>query len=181
MQRASELIGSRQPTGAPYASIPWRYPRTVTQAFRAGPDSSQQHQLMFNAFAGAEDRVAAHGDHDVGTCRIWPIPPPRWPQARRSASLSHKGLTRPASGKPELGLPTPVPAMAWEELRQLEGIRRQAAGAGLVAYAFDHPDYYPSHDAVEKAFGELLARTPQGLRVFACGNSARGTSGDRCP
>ena len=52
---------------------------------------------------------------------------------------------------------------------------------GLVAYAFDNPDYYPSQDAVEKAFGELLARTPQGLRVFACGNSARGTSGDRCP
>jgi len=75
MQRASEIIGSRQPTGAPYASIPGRYPRTVTQAFRAGPDSSQQHQLMFNAFAGAEDRVAAHGDHDVGTCWIWPIPP----------------------------------------------------------------------------------------------------------
>ncbi|MGO9191726.1 MAG: hypothetical protein ACLP8X_25170 [Streptosporangiaceae bacterium] len=62
--------------------------------------------------------------------------------------------------------------MAWEELRQLEGIRRQAAGAGLVAYAFDHPDYYPSQDAVEKAFGELLARTLPGARVFACGNSA---------
>jgi hypothetical protein len=54
--------------------------------------------------------------------------------------------------------------MAWEELRQLEGIRRQAAGAGLVAYAFDHLDYYPSQDAVEKAFGELLARTPPGAR-----------------
>ena len=61
--------------------------------------------------------------------------------------------------------------MAWEELRQLEGIRRQAAEPA-VAYAFDHPDDYPSHDAVEKAFGELLARTPPGARVFACGNSA---------
>ena len=77
--------------------------------------------------------------------------------------------------------PSPVPPVSPDRFRQLEGIRRQAAGAGLVAYAFDNPDYYPSQDAVEKAFGELLARTPQGLRVFACGNSARGTSGDRCP
>ena len=37
---------------------------------------------------------------------------------------------------------------------------------------FDHPDYYPSQDAVEKAFGELLAHTPPAARVFACGDSA---------
>jgi UDP-N-acetylmuramate--alanine ligase len=36
---------------------------------------------------------------------------------------------------------------------------------------FDHPDYYPSQDAVEKAFSELLAHTPRGARVFACGDS----------
>ena len=36
---------------------------------------------------------------------------------------------------------------------------------------FDHPDYYPSQDAVEKAFSELLAHTPPGARVFACGDS----------
>ncbi len=36
---------------------------------------------------------------------------------------------------------------------------------------FDHPDYYPSQDAVEKAFGELLVHTPPGARVFACGDS----------
>ena len=33
MQRASEIIGSRRPAGVPYASIPGRYPRPVTQAF----------------------------------------------------------------------------------------------------------------------------------------------------
>ena len=37
---------------------------------------------------------------------------------------------------------------------------------------FDHPNYYPSRDAVEKAFGELLAYTPPAARVFACGDSA---------
>jgi UDP-N-acetylmuramate--alanine ligase len=37
---------------------------------------------------------------------------------------------------------------------------------------FDHPDYYPSQDAVEKAFGELLAHTPAAAQVFACGDSA---------
>lgn len=37
---------------------------------------------------------------------------------------------------------------------------------------FDHPDYYPSQDAVEKAFGELLAHTPPSAKVFACGDSA---------
>ena len=36
---------------------------------------------------------------------------------------------------------------------------------------FDHPDYYPSQDAVEKAFSELLAHIPPGARVFACGDS----------
>ena len=36
---------------------------------------------------------------------------------------------------------------------------------------FDHPDYYPSQDAVEKAFSELLTHTPPGARVFACGDS----------
>ena len=36
---------------------------------------------------------------------------------------------------------------------------------------FDHPDYYPSQDAVEKAFSELLAHIPHGARVFACGDS----------
>jgi UDP-N-acetylmuramate--alanine ligase len=36
---------------------------------------------------------------------------------------------------------------------------------------FDHPDYYPSQDAVEKAFSELLVHTPPGARVFACGDS----------
>lgn len=47
-------------------------------------------------------------------------------QARLSATLLHEGLTRPAAGKPRLGLPTPAQAMAWEELRQLDGIRRLA-------------------------------------------------------
>jgi UDP-N-acetylmuramate--alanine ligase len=37
---------------------------------------------------------------------------------------------------------------------------------------FDHPDYYPSQDAVEKAFGELIAHTPAGARIFGCGDSA---------
>jgi len=37
---------------------------------------------------------------------------------------------------------------------------------------FDHPDYYPSQEAVEKTFGELLAHTPPAARVFACGDSA---------
>jgi UDP-N-acetylmuramate--alanine ligase len=37
---------------------------------------------------------------------------------------------------------------------------------------FDHPDYYPSQDAVEKAFSELLVHTPPSARVVACGDSA---------
>jgi UDP-N-acetylmuramate--alanine ligase len=37
---------------------------------------------------------------------------------------------------------------------------------------FDHPDYYPSQDAVEKAFQELVAHTPRGARIFGCGDSA---------
>jgi UDP-N-acetylmuramate--alanine ligase len=37
---------------------------------------------------------------------------------------------------------------------------------------FDHPDYYPSQDAVEKAFEELVAHTPPGARIFGCGDSA---------
>jgi UDP-N-acetylmuramate--alanine ligase len=37
---------------------------------------------------------------------------------------------------------------------------------------FDHSDYYPSQDAVEKAFSELLTHIPPGARVFACGTRA---------
>jgi UDP-N-acetylmuramate--alanine ligase len=37
---------------------------------------------------------------------------------------------------------------------------------------FDHPDYYPSQDAVEKAFGEMLVHVPPSARVVACGDSA---------
>ena len=42
---------------------------------------------------------------------------------------------------------------------------------------FDHPDYYPSQEAVEKAFGELLAHTPArrtGLRLRRLSRSAGG-------
>ena len=51
---------------------------------------------------------------------------------------------------------------------------------------FDHPDYYPSQDAVEKAFGELLAHTQRGLdadnaivgvRAAANGNDLAGGAG----
>jgi UDP-N-acetylmuramate--alanine ligase len=37
---------------------------------------------------------------------------------------------------------------------------------------FDHPDYYPSQDAVEKAFSELLTCAPPAAYVVACGDSA---------
>jgi UDP-N-acetylmuramate--alanine ligase len=37
---------------------------------------------------------------------------------------------------------------------------------------FDHPDYYPSQEAVEKAFGELVGHTPGAARIFGCGDSA---------
>jgi UDP-N-acetylmuramate--alanine ligase len=36
---------------------------------------------------------------------------------------------------------------------------------------FDHPDYYPSQDAVEKAFSELVSHTPPTAHIFACGDS----------
>jgi hypothetical protein len=48
----------------------------------------------------------------------------------------------------------------------------QLAQLVITNVDFDRPDYYLSQDAVEKAFGELLAHTPPGAAVFACGDSA---------
>ena len=52
------------------------------------------------------------------------------------------------------------------------GVRAPVRPAGDYQHRLRSSGLLPVQDAVEKAFGELLAHTPPAARVFACGDSA---------
>ena len=87
-------------------------------------------------------------------------------QARRSAVLLHQGLTRPDGGTPKLGLPTPAQAAVWEELRQLDGIRREALRRDQDA-ARRHPGREPERWTLSgyQPDGCFTARRADGLAL----------------
>jgi hypothetical protein len=85
-------------------------------------------------------------------------------RARRSAALLHRGLTRPDGGTPKIGLPSPGQAAIWEELRQLDGMRREALLRDQGA-VHRHPGHEPGHWTVSgyQPDGCFTARRADGL------------------